>query len=81
METTALVEETDPWVGLSPIRAEDLYATVEDGITHLDMAAKLEHPILEVNVKKTKKIIRYLNNCNLIQNKIEDMNIHDSGAF
>ncbi len=43
--------ETDPWVGLSPIEAEDLYATVEDGITQLDMAAKMEHPILEVNMK------------------------------
>lgn len=48
METNG-AKETDPWFGLHPIENDQLYATIEDGITSLDMAAKMEHPILEVN--------------------------------
>lgn len=50
METNG-TKETDPWFGLQPIEADELYPTVEDGITNLDMAAKMEHPILEVNLR------------------------------
>lgn len=39
----------DPWFGLQQIQADELYPTIESGITRLEMAAKMEHPILEVN--------------------------------
>jgi hypothetical protein len=52
METSNGVKETDPWFGLQAIESDELYPTIENGITRLDTAAKMEHPILEVNYLK-----------------------------
>jgi hypothetical protein len=52
METSNGVKETDPWFGLRAIKDNELYPTIENGITRLDTAAKMEHPILEVNYLK-----------------------------
>lgn len=49
-------EEIDPWFGLHPIKADELYPTIEEGITRLDMAAKMEHPILEVLIRTMREL-------------------------